>query len=390
MRTALEFFLLAAALAILAPALLLLLQVLAALWPQRPARLPAGARPRLAVLVPAHDEAGGLAATIAGIQAQLAPGDRLLVVADNCSDTTAAIARAHGAQVIERRDPGRRGKGYALDCGIRHLAADPPAVVVIVDADCALGPDSLEWLGKCCAASGRPVQAADLMRAPPGAGLGLQLAEFAWLLKNGVRPLGYRRLGLPCQLMGTGMALPWPLLAAAPAAGGHLVEDLKLGLDLARGGHPPLFCPPARVTSRFPPDAAGARQQRRRWEHGHLGMICGEAPRLILTAAAAGNLPLLALALDLCIPPLALLALGAGLLLAANLALGAAGLAPALAATLCLVLAVVLAWAGYGREIVSLRGLAFAPLYALAKIPLYLGFLAGRQRDWVRSRRHED
>ena len=49
--------------------------------------------------------------------------------------------------------------------------------------------------------------------------------------------------------------------------------------------------------------------------------------------------------------------------------------------------AVLLAWVGYGRNILSFRNLAYAPFYALAKIPLYLKFMVNRQVEWVRSRR---
>src|SRR5262245_59099720 len=72
-------------------------------------------RPRLAVLVPAHNESAGLLPALHVIQALLRAADRLLVVADNCSDDTAAIARAAGAEVAERNDLNRIGKGYALD-----------------------------------------------------------------------------------------------------------------------------------------------------------------------------------------------------------------------------------------------------------------------------------
>ena len=74
-------------------------------------------RAPLAVLVPAHDEEEGIAATLAAVLAQLGPHDRLLVVADNCSDATAAVARAAGAEVVERSSD-LRGKGYALAHGI--------------------------------------------------------------------------------------------------------------------------------------------------------------------------------------------------------------------------------------------------------------------------------
>ena len=116
-------------------------------------------RPRIAVLVPAHDESALIARTLAGLQPQFAASDVLLVVADNCSDDTAAIARSAGATVIERGDPDHRGKGYALAFGLDHLAQDPPDVVVIVDADCSVSPGALERISRLARATDRPVQA---------------------------------------------------------------------------------------------------------------------------------------------------------------------------------------------------------------------------------------
>lgn len=382
------------ALLLAVPVLVLAVQVAAALLFRPPRQAAGGPRPRVAVLVPAHDEAAGIAATLEGLLPHLAPDDRLLVVADNCADATALIARSRGAEVLERHDPGRRGKGYALDFGIRHLEADPPEVVAIVDADCTLAPGTLDLLARQCATTGRPAQAVDLMHAPPGAGLRTRVAEFACLVKNRVRPLGFHALGLPCQLMGTGMALPWPLISRAALATGHITEDLKLGLDLARDGTPPLLCPAGTVTSPFPMGAAGLQTQRARWERGHLGLIAGVAPRLLAESLARRSLPLLALTLDLAVPPLALLCL----LLPALAALaglfhalggGALPLVLALGASALLVLAVLAAWWRFGRRVLSFRDLLATLGYALWKLPLYLKFLAGRRVEWVRTRRDE-
>ena len=101
-------------------------------------------RPRLAVLIPAHNESAGIAATMQNLLPQLSSGDRLVVIADNCTDDTAAAARQAASQtattaevlVLERHDPDQRGKGYALAFGRKALVADPPDVVVLVDADC--------------------------------------------------------------------------------------------------------------------------------------------------------------------------------------------------------------------------------------------------------------
>src|SRR5262249_4132841 len=159
--------------------------------------------------------------------------DRLVVVADNCTDDTATIAAAAGAEVVERRDPLRVGKGFALDAGVRHLGASPPNVVIIIDADCHLSAGTIGQPATACIASRRPVPALYLMTSPDRASLNYSVAEFAWLLKNWIRPLGLARLGLPCQLMGTGMAFPWAVIRDANLATGHIVEDMRLGLELS-------------------------------------------------------------------------------------------------------------------------------------------------------------
>ena len=192
-----------AAAVLLVPTTLLLLQMLAA-WPRgaaEPTAPSTSPRPKLAVLMPAHNEAAGIVVAIEAVLRQLVAGDRLLVVADNCSDTTAQVAAAAGAEVVERRDTQHRGKGYALDHGVRFLQADPPALVIVVDADCEVQAGSLDRLVHACALASRPVQALYLMQAPPGAGFKTRVAEFAWAVKNHARPLGGLRLGMPCQLM---------------------------------------------------------------------------------------------------------------------------------------------------------------------------------------------
>jgi cellulose synthase/poly-beta-1,6-N-acetylglucosamine synthase-like glycosyltransferase len=336
-----------------------------------------------------------IAATVNAVRPQLQATDRLIVIADNCSDETALLARSAGAEVLERTDPLRRGKGYALDFGIRHLEADPPELLIVLDADCQLGESALERLAACSARTGRPAQALYVMHAAPNAGRMQKIAAFAWVVKNEVRAGGLHALGLPCQLMGTGMAFPWSTIHGAELASGHIVEDLKLGLDLARAGQPPQFCPEALVTSTFPESAEGARTQRARWEHGHLSVILSETPRLLWSALRQGDLNVLALALDLSVPPLALLALlialgwiPSGLL---YLLSGAQfPLSTIVLASILFVIAVLLSWLRFGRQILSAQDLALAALYPLWKIPLYLRFLVARQISWVRSKRDRE
>ena len=348
-------------------------------------------RPPVAVLMPAHDEALVIASTLDSLRAELHESDRVLVVADNCSDDTAAVAARHGAEVIERIDSARRGKGYAIDFGIRHFAAHPPEVVLVIDADCRIEAGSIDLLVESCVLSGRPVQALYLMDTPPAAGIMTRIAAFAWVVKNVVRATGMHRLRLPCQLMGTGMAFPWRCISRVELATGDIVEDVRLGIALTRAAMPPLFCPAARVTSIFPTSNEGFRSQRTRWEHGHLN-IALTAPALLVEAVAARNMALAGLALDLCVPPLALLLLVVAAFWAVSvvfyiLTRAALPLGVTTAALVLLALSVLLAWLRYGRQVISLRELALAGVYAVWKIPLYARFLYSRQSRWVRSKR---
>ena len=275
---------------------------------------------------------------------------------------------------------------------MRHLSLDAPDIVIIVDADCRVATGAIDRLAKECARFMRPVQALYLMGSTDDTSPNMRMAEFAWTVKNKVRPLGLYRLGLPCQLMGTGMAFPWQCINAAQLATGHIVEDLRLGVDLALAGTPALFCPQALVTSEFPVSAMGIRGQRTRWEHGHLMVILHDGPRLLLHAIARLDLNSFVLALDLMVPPLALLGLlAAAVWIASAIFWGFTHISfPLRVATIAIVLlalAVLMAWTRFGRRVISMGQLVLAPVYMVWKIPLYLRFLMARQLEWVRSKR---
>lgn len=386
------------AVALALPALSLLLLTLAALRQrhQIDAPLPAAPAPRVAVLVPAHNESAHLLPTLACLQQQLGPRDRLLVIADNCQDDTAALARAAGAQVVERQNATLRGKGYALAFGVDQLRQDPPAVVLVVDADCTLSDGALARIAQRCQASGKPVQMLNLMSAAPGAGVKLRVLEFAMLMKNLVRPLGCFGLGRACHLMGTGMALPWALMANARLATGHITEDLQLGIDLALAGQAPEFMPEVRVSSAFPLDAEVARVQKSRWEHGHLATLTQALPGLLGAALRSARPALIVMAMDLLIPPLAFYLL---LLTGAAVAsLGAAwfwsawhSAAWVLSLALgSLALSVGLGWWHFGRHLLSACELITTPLYALWKLPVYVAYFMKKRSGWVRTKRESE
>jgi cellulose synthase/poly-beta-1,6-N-acetylglucosamine synthase-like glycosyltransferase len=348
---------------------------------------------RVAVIVPAHNESLGLVPTLQDIKAQLGAGDRLIVVADNCTDDTAVVATEAGAEVIVRNDPKRIGKGFAMGWGITHLSQDPPDFVLFVDADCRLKADLIEGLKRVCHGVQRPVQALFMMQSADNSPVNHSFAEFAWILRNWIRPLGLRNLHCPVQLMGTGMMFPWNAINSVPLASSHLVEDLKLGLDLAKTGQAPHFFPFVKVTSVFPTSAKGTESQRQRWVQGHLATIGKFVPRLLAAGLMRGDLNVLVLALDLLVPPLSFLALliaGTMVLTSSVALLGGPWLPAAIAGgnlvgfTLC----VLLAWFRFGRQVFRAHEALSFGSFALKKIRLYGRMLiGGTASQWIRTDR---
>ncbi|MFW6085614.1 MAG: glycosyltransferase family 2 protein [Myxococcota bacterium] len=381
---------------VLLPAMVFTVECLASALPARRRRGHGpegrGPMPRAVVVVPAHDEEAGIADTVRHLRARMEPDGRLLVVADNCRDGTAARARTAGAEVVERHAPRHRGKGHALTFAFEYLAPDAPDVVVVVDADCRVSLGAIRALVRSAARTGRPVQAEYLMQSPDGDACSA-VSSLAFLVRNRVRPRGLARLGLPCHLTGSGMALPWSALRAAPPTEDHLVEDLLLGVELAKAGHPPLLCTRAMVSSVLPRGARPALAQRRRWEHGQLRVALTRGPQLLWHGIVQLRPALVALGLDLLVPPLALLVVLQLSVLV--LGLGGVGLGaspvPAIlagAAIGTVALGVAVSIVAYGRGVIRPRVLLAVPAYILRKVPSYIAFALRRgQRTWQRAER---
>lgn len=338
------------------------------------------------VAIPAHDEELVIGETVGRLTEALGDGMRVLVIADNCRDATADRARASRIEVIERNDPRLRGKGHALAFAVDHLAADPPGVLVVLDADCSIDTASLRALVENAAATGRPSQAINLLKPDRDASPLVQLSTFAFMMKNLVRQRGLQRLARRVHLTGTGMAMPFELFQASAHVRSSIVEDLALGLELAEQGRAPQLVTDAFVWSGSSTEQ-GTLIQRRRWEGGFLATAARYGPQTLLR----GNV---LAALDLMVPPLALFA-----------ALNVAALAVVAVLTLAFQadwwpviiqsgflalagLAVFAAWLREGRRFVSLGVLARVPLYVLWKIPLYLGLARrGAPAEWLRTGR---
>jgi cellulose synthase/poly-beta-1,6-N-acetylglucosamine synthase-like glycosyltransferase len=379
----------------LLPAVAMLsLECAAALLPERSLpEIPDGQRrPSVAILIPAHNEASGIQETIKTLKPQLHSNDQLLVIADNCSDNTASLSRSLGVTVIERQNLQQRGKGYALDFGRNYLKAAPPEVVMIVDADCAVHEGTIAEAAKLAHHSQSPVQVTNLLAPPAAPSLKDQISSFAFTVRTFVRPNGIARLGLPLTLHGTGMAFPWPIFNQISLANDNLVEDLQLSIDLLMAGHLPQLCRAGRVTGVLPSRSGVAAQQRKRWEHGHLNTLFSQTPKLFKAAWQHKQFKFLAIALDLCVPPLALLVLLWASITALALSwgllehhwwparlLGAEGL--------LLFVSILLVWFKFSRSQLPLTTLLAVPFYIFWKVPIYLSFLLNPQKSWVRTSR---
>ncbi len=233
-------------------------------WPRR-SQASAEARFTFAVLIPAHNEELSLEATIQSVFRSEYPADRLriLVVADNCTDRTAEIARAAGAECIERVDPLNRGKGYALAVGIPAALKTGADAVLILDADCELDPGALRSFAAAFANGCSVAQAAVVARNPNEGPTG-QVTAVGATIDNAIAA-GLTRLGRTAPLRGTGMAFAREVLERFPWTAFGLTEDAEYAARLKRAGIRVAFRGDAIIRSEAPAGLSAFRTQRRRW-----------------------------------------------------------------------------------------------------------------------------
>jgi cellulose synthase/poly-beta-1,6-N-acetylglucosamine synthase-like glycosyltransferase len=357
--------------------------------------LPASKRQlRFSIVVPAHDEAPVIERTVASLRRLDWPAERfrILVVADNCTDNTAALARAAGAQVLERHNASLRGKGYALEHAFTHCLADAwTEAVAVVDADTEVSPNLLEAFA-CRIERGDQAVQAHYGILNPWTSWRTQLMTIAMAAFHIVRSRARERLGVSCGIRGNGWCLARVVLERVPYRAFSLAEDLEYGIALGMAGFRVAYADEASANGEMVSSAQVAGRQRQRWEGGRFALIRTSTWPLLRAAAARRSGVCLDLALDLLLLPLSyvamsvLLLLAAALPLAAHSALGTAWIALALACCAVLVLHVLRGW--------QLSGLGARGLWTLARVP---GFLLwkllllrrGKPQGWVRTEREK-
>ncbi len=290
-------------------ALELLALTIAAAIPLRKRKAASGARMRLAVVVPAHNEQQLIAKCVASLSAAA----RVYVIAHNCSDDTAERAAEAGAKVLQLNDE-VGGKGVALDFGFRHAIGEGAEAVIVIDADSVAGPNLIQAVS---AAFARGVAAMQCRYevANPGANRRTRLAALGFRGMNLLRPLGRHRLGLSCGIFGNGFALSVATLARVPYTPNSLVEDLEYHLHLIRAGIRVEFLDEAAVFGEMPETSAAAVSQRTRWEGGRI-LMRRLWTRPLLAQVMRGRIRMLEPLIDLLALPLTI---EAGLLVFAML-----------------------------------------------------------------------
>ena len=258
-------------------------------------------RLRFDVIVPAHNEAAVIEAVVASLRKLDWPTDRfrVVVVADNCTDTTAVLARAAGAEVLERQHEILRGKGYALEFAFEASRVKNWAyAVVVVDADTVVSPNLLE----ACAArieSGAKAVQAHYAVLNAQASWRTRLMAIAMAAFHQVRSRARERLQLSCGIRGNGWCVTHLLLAQVPYRAFSLTEDLEYGIDLGLAGVRVHYADEAQVAAMMVSGEQASRSQRQRWEEGRFQLIRSRTLPLLKAATRSGGAVCLDLALDL-------------------------------------------------------------------------------------------
>ena len=366
----------------------------AALLSARPAAVPAGdRRVRFDVIVPAHNEAAGIARTVENLRCLDWPADgfRILVIADNCSDATAAIAAAAGATVIERRDENLRGKGYALNYAFERSRRDGWAqAVVVVDAD---SEASANLLSSIAARLGNGAHAAQVHYGVlnPNAAWRTRLMSIALGAFHIVRSRARERLRLSCGIRGNGWCVTHDLLRRIPYEAYSLTEDIEYGVALGLQGERVHYADEAHVYGEMVTNSRSAASQRQRWEQGRFKLIRQHALPLFKAAASRPSAVCLDLGFDLLVLPLSYIALNiiALAILAGLSAVVDADLLSwlwvAAGCAACLVWYVLRGWWVSGVGWRGLPDLLWAPVYIVWKV--FLAVAGRRATEWLRTER---
>lgn len=257
---------------------------------------------KLAVVVPAHNEEKDIKSTLESLKKCSGSFD-IIVIADNCADSTAEIAKSCGVNVLERHDPVKRGKPYALIYAFDRLANDNYYAYVIIDSDSVVEHNLIDEINKSLSDGTDAVQVTYLVRDCSIQTMKTRLLYLASVAFNYVRPNGRQKWGLSAGIHGNGFTVTRDLLEKVPMPHDSVVEDLTYHLKIVSEGYRVIFNDNTRVYALPPHNSEAFEQQRTRWEGGRMRVMFQETPGLIKNIFQ-GNWRLIEPLLDLLLLPL--------------------------------------------------------------------------------------
>lgn len=270
------------------------------------------------LLIPAHNEERLLPVLLASIGQLRYPAARFrtVVVADNCTDRTAQLARQAGATCLERTTPGPSSKSQALAFAAAELAiarALPTTVVCVLDADCQLTPTFLLELNRHFAQPG----AAPVVQCSRRVGNAFDsdvtvLDAAAEALRQQVGAGARHLLGLESFIFGLGCCARghvFARLVALPLQ--SLAEDKEWKAYLSRHRVPVAYCPAARLSYQAVGSGPAFQKQRKRWLSGHWASVRLHGLAMLGQGLLRGNFSQLDFACDLLQLPRSCLLVGA-------------------------------------------------------------------------------
>jgi cellulose synthase/poly-beta-1,6-N-acetylglucosamine synthase-like glycosyltransferase len=349
----------------------------------------------LIFLVPAHNEAMLIRRCVRSLLAQRYPREHLMVavVADNCSDDTAAAAREEGATVLERQSATDRGKGHAIAWALTQLPLDRYAAVVIVDADTLVDDDYALHLARWAPLEERAIQSYDGMSNEYENWL-TRMAGMLTRNRYGIALPLKVKAGLSVPLTGDGTVLGTRLLARSPWSVATITEGWELYARYTLDGLRVVYEPRSRLYAQETRGLSQSRSQRERWTAGRLAvlrMYLGP----ILTHRGTSVLQRLDLIAELTnLGPIMRAAIGvAGALAAAGARVPLWPVLAILFATGLLQPAAysAISLASHPQPGKTLIAFVRLPLYAVWRVAVGLrAFALSGKTLWVRTSRHEE
>ncbi|MDT8368311.1 MAG: glycosyltransferase family 2 protein [Longimicrobiales bacterium] len=244
-----------------------------------------GEVPRLLFLVPAHDEELLLGRCLWSVLAVDHPLERtrVLVVADNCTDSTAAVARACGVECLERTDTRNPGKPRALAWALKQISLDQIDGIVILDADSLVDVGYARALPAADRLRTRVIQGYNDVSNPSESVLTRMAAVFSAVRSLGMNRVKQRR-GLTSPL-GNGYCLGADVVRRMGWPAYSICEDWELYAILTAVGVRIENRPGARVRSQEARSLDQSASQRKRWTAGKIAVLLDRGPEIVISRA---------------------------------------------------------------------------------------------------------